>query len=118
MTEFNMPVKYLNIISTNIITLNKKETLYNCMKIFYEKGISMIPILDNNDSVFGYLYLKDIIYFFSTGDKFNFNDTVENFLIDLYEDVDEEMPYGKKRIVEINDDTNLKQTFEEMSVYP
>ena len=53
MTEFNMPVKYLNMISKNIITLNKKETLYNCMKTFYEKGISIIPILDNNDSIFG-----------------------------------------------------------------
>ena len=118
MTEFNMPVKYLNVITKNIITLNKKDTLYNCMKTFYEKGISMIPIMDNNDNIFGYFYLKDIIYFFSTGDKFNFNDTIENFLIDLYEDVDDEIPYGKKRIVEINEDTNLKQTFEEMSVCP
>ena len=118
MTEFNIPVKFLNIISKNIITLNKKDNLYKCMKTFYEKGISMIPILDNNNEIFGYFYLKDIIYFFSTGDKFNFNDTIENFLIDLYEDVDDEIPYGKKRIVEINDDTNLKQTFEEMSVCP
>ena len=118
MTEFNFPVKYLNVITKNIISLNKKDTLYNCMKTFYEKEISMIPIMDNNDNIFGYFYLKDIIYFFSTGDKFNFNDTIENFLIDLYEDVDDEIPYGKKRIVEINEDTNLKQTFEEMSVCP
>ena len=118
MTEFNIPLKQINIVIDNVITLNKNETLYKCMETFYKEGISMLPILDDDKKIFGYFYLKDIIYFFSMGEKFNFNNTVENFLKDLYEDIDDELPYGKKRIKELTDDTNLKKVFEEMSTSP
>ena len=121
MTEFNIPLKNLGIVTKDIISLNKKDTLYKCMETFYENGVSMIPIYDNNndDFIFGYFYLKDIIYFFSTGgEKFNFNDTIENFMKDLYDGVDNKIPYGNERIVEINDDRNLKQVFEDMSTSP
>ena len=117
MTEFHIPLKHLDIIVKNVITLNKNENLHKCMETFYKEGISMIPIMDEGN-VFGYLYLKDIIYFFSIGEKFKFNHTIESFLKDLYEGVDDEMPYGKKRIAELNDDTNLKKVFEEMSISP
>ena len=117
MTEFNIPLKYLDIVVKNVITLDKSENLHKCMETFYKEGISMIPIMDNGN-IFGYLYLKDIIYFFSTGEKFNFSNTIESFLKDLYEDVDDEIPYGKKRIVELNDNTNLKIVFENMSISP
>ena len=118
MTEFNIPLKQINLVINNVITLNKNETLHKCMETFYNKGISMLPILDDDGKIFGYFYLKDIIYFFSMGEKFNFNNTVENFLKDLYEDVDNEMPYGKRRIKELNDNTSLKSIFEEMSTSP
>ena len=118
MTEFNIPLKYLDIIVKKMITLNKKETLHKCMETFYREGISMIPIMEDKENIFGYFYLKDIIYFFSAGEKFNFSNTIESFLKDLYEGVDDEKPYGKKRIMEIKDDTNLKQVFEEMSISP
>jgi predicted transcriptional regulator len=117
MTEFHIPLKNLDIIVKNVITLNKNENLHKCMETFYKEGISMIPIMDEGN-VFGYLYLKDIIYFFSIGEKFNFSNTIESFLKDLYEGVDDEIPYGKKRIAELNDDTNLKKVFEEMSISP
>ena len=107
MTEFNIPLKQINIIIDNVITLNKNETLYKCMETFYKEGISMLPILDDDKKIFGYFYLKDIIYFFSMGEKFNFNNTVENFLKDLYEDIDDELPYGKRRIKELTDDTKI-----------
>ena len=118
MTEFNIPLNQINIVINNVITLNKNETLYKCMETFYKAGISMLPILDDDNKIFGYFYLKDIIYFFSMGEKFNFNNTVENFLKDLYEDIDDELPYGKRRIKELNDDTNIKKVFEEMSTSP
>ena len=117
MTEFHVPLKYLDIVVKNIITLNKNESLHKCMETFYKEGISMIPIIDNGE-IFGYLYLKDIIYFFSSGDKFNFSNTIESFLKDLYEGIDDEKPYGKKRIVELRDDTDLKEVFEKMSISP
>ena len=117
MTEFNIPLKHLDIIVNKVITLNKNETLHKCMETFYKEGISMIPIMDEGN-IFGYLYLKDIIYFFSTGEKFNFGNSIESFLIDLYEGVDDERPYGNKRIMKLKDDTNLKEVFEKMSISP
>ena len=117
MTEFNIPLKHLDIIVNKVITLNKNETLHKSMETFYKEGISMIPIMDEGN-IFGYLYLKDIIYFFSTGEKFNFGNSIESFLIDLYEGIDDERPYGNKRIMELKDDTNLKEVFEKMSISP
>ena len=117
MTEFNIPLKHLDIVVKNVIALNKDETLHKCMETFYKEGISMIPILDNGN-IFGYLYLKDIIYFFSTGEKFNFSNSIESFLKDLYEGIDDKIPYGEKRIVELKDDTDLKKVFENMSISP
>ena len=118
MNEFKITLKNLDIIVKNIITLNKKESLHKGMETFYKEGISMIPILDDYGDIFGYFYLKDIIYFFSTGEKFNFNFTIEEFLKDLYEDVDKEMPYGKTRIVEVEESSDLKNVFEQMSISP
>ena len=118
MSEFNIPLKQLNLTVNNVITINKNENLYKCMETFYKEGISMLPVIDDDGKIFGYFYLKDIIYFFSMGEKFNFNNTVENFLKDLYEDIDNEMPYGKRRIKELKDETNLKNVFEEMSTSP
>jgi predicted transcriptional regulator len=118
MNEFKISLKNLDIIVKNIITLNKKESLHKGMETFYKEGISMIPILDDYGDIFGYFYLKDIIYFFSTGEKFNFNYTIEDFLKDLYEDVDKEIPYGKTRIVEVEENSDLKNVFEQMSISP
>jgi len=118
MTEFHIPLNQLNIVVNNVITLNKNESLYKCMETFYREGISMIPILDDNGEIFGYFYLKDIIYFFSMGEKFNFNNSVENFLKDLYEDIDNEKPYGKQRIFELDNKLDLKEVFENMSIAP
>ena len=118
MTEFKIPLKQLNLTVNNVIKINKNENLYKCMETFYKEGISMLPVIDDDGKIFGYFYLKDIIYFFSMGEKFNFNNTVENFLKDLYEDIDNEIPYGKRRIKELKDETNLKNVFEEMSTSP
>lgn len=117
MTEFHIPLKHLDLIVNNVITLNKNENLHKCMETFYKERISMIPIMDEGN-IFGYLYLKDIIYFFSSGEKFNFGNTIESFLKDLYEGVDDEIPYGKTRIQEITDTIILKEVFEKMSISP
>lgn len=72
MTEFNIPISSLNIKSTDIICLKKTETIYKCMETFHTKKISLLPIIDEeSEELFGFVYLKDIIYFFSNGEKFN-----------------------------------------------
>ncbi len=118
MTEFEIKLKDIDeIITKNIITLNKTDSIFKALDLFYSKKISILPILDG-DEIFGYFYLKDIIYFFSNGDKFNFNETIEKFLNDLYENVDDEKPLGNKRIIEVNYEMNLKNIFENMSICP
>ena len=118
MTEFEIKLKEIDgIITKNIITLNKTDSIFKALDLFYSKKISILPILDGNE-IFGYFYLKDIIYFFSNGEKFNFSDNIEKFLNDLYENVDDEKPLGNKRIIEVNDEMNLKNIFENMSICP
>ena len=118
MTEFEIKLKDIDgIITKNIITLNKTDSIFKALDLFYSKKISILPILDGNE-IFGYFYLKDIIYFFSNGEKFNFSDNIEKFLNDLYENVDDEKPLGNKRIIEVNDEMNLKNIFENMSICP
>ena len=118
MTEFEIKLKEIDgIVTKNIITLNKTDSIFKALDLFYSKKISILPILDG-DEIFGYFYLKDIIYFFSNGDKFNFSDTIEKFLNDLYENVDDEKPLGNKRIIEVNYEMNLKNIFENMSICP
>ena len=118
MTEFEIKLKEIDgIVTKNIITLNKTDSIFKALDLFYSKKISILPILDG-DEIFGYFYLKDIIYFFSNGDKFNFNETIEKFLNDLYENVDDEKPLGNKRIIEVNYEMNLKNIFENMSICP
>ena len=118
MTEFGIKLKEIDeIITKDIMTLNKNDSLFKALDLFYSKKISILPIMDGSE-IFGYFYLKDIIYFFSNGDKFNFNQSIENFLNDLYENVDVEKPLGNKRIIEVNYDMNLKNIFENMSICP
>ena len=117
MKEFEIQLKNVNIISKNVFFLNKNDTLYKAMELFCTKKISLIPIMDNKE-IFGFIYLKDIIYCFSNGNNLNFTTNLGSFLEDLYEGVDSEKPYGKKRITELDETTNLKKVFEEMSICP
>lgn len=118
MTEFHIPLKQINIVVNNVITINKNESLYKCMETFYKEGISILPVIGDEGEIFGYFYLKDIIYFFSIGEKFNFSNSIENFLTDLYEDIDTTKPFGIKRIIELKDDIDLKDVFENMNISP
>ena len=50
--------------------------------------MSIMPIYDlddNKNELFGFLYLKNVMYIFTNGNIFSFNDTVEKFLQKLYE---------------------------------
>ena len=86
--------------------------------------MSIMPIYDlddNKNELFGFLYLKNVMYIFTNGNIFSFNDTVEKFLQKLYEGIDEEKPLGKERISIIDlekSDYDLKTIFEMMSVSP
>ena len=112
------------MISKNLLKFNKNEKIYTIFeKSLYHK-MSIIPIYDlddNKNELFGFLYLKNVMYIFTNGNIFSFNDTVEKFLQKLYEGIDEEKPLGKERISIIDlekSDYDLKTIFEMMSVSP
>jgi predicted transcriptional regulator len=117
MKEFEIQLKDVNIISKNVFSLKKDDNLCKAMELFCSKKISLIPIMDDKE-ILGYIYLKDIIYCFSNGNNLNFNTKISAFLEDLYEGVDSEKPYGKKRITQLEETTDLKKVFEEMSICP
>jgi predicted transcriptional regulator len=117
MKEFEIKLKDVNIISKNVFSLKKDDNLCKAMELFCSKKISLIPIMDDKE-IFGYIYLKDIIYCFSNGNNLNFNTKISSFLEDLYEGVDNDKPYGKKRITQLEETTDLKKVFEEMSICP
>ncbi len=69
MVVFKAPATSLDIITKKVIMVDKDETLYNCLlKLWYHK-ISIIPVM-HGYSIYGFLFLKDIIYLFGNGEKF------------------------------------------------
>jgi predicted transcriptional regulator len=67
---FHINVKDLNMITTELITVEKNETIYNCLLTIWNKKISILPITFE-DRLFGFLYLKDLVYFFTNGESFS-----------------------------------------------
>jgi CBS domain-containing protein len=71
MLAFHLPVNELNIKTKNPITVNKNETIYSCLLKIWNTKISVLPVLDEKNKYFGFFFLKDIVYFFSNGEKFS-----------------------------------------------
>lgn len=116
---FNINYKCLNLITNRLVCCYEDQTIYSCLFKIWEARISMMPILEKpvnkNDKevrVLGYLFLKDLVYFMTNGEKFKFSDSIRVFLEELYSDIDEELPFGKDRVVFINDADNY--TFKEI----
>ena len=121
MKEFKVLLNDIIDISTiaNKLTykFNKDEKVFVVFEQCFLRKLSIMPIYDkNNDEIFGYLFLKDLVYFFmKVGIFFTLDDSVEKFLNKLYEGIDNEKPLGKERIKYINikkEKYTMKQIFE------
>ena len=70
------------MISKNLLKFNKNEKIYTIFeKSLYHK-MSIIPIYDlddNKNELFGFLYLKDVMYFFTNGNIFPLTTRLRNF---------------------------------------
>ena len=103
---------------------DKNEKVFVVFEQCFLTKLSIMPIYDssNNNEIFGYLFLKDLVYFFmKVGIFFSLDDSVENFLIKLYEGIDEEKPLGKERVKYINikkEKYTMKQIFELLNASP
>jgi len=114
MKEFDLSLedlKKMPINSSFIKPLSNYALISEEVHLSFSKNISskndILPILTNDkNDIFGFLYLRDYLYFVSNCES-NQNLTNEQFLINMYEGIEEGKPYGKERIIflEYNDET-------------
>jgi len=127
MKEFQILLN--DIIDDNTITnkltykFDKDEKVFVVFEQCFLTKLSIMPIYDkSNNEIFGYLFLKDLVYFFmKVGIFFTLDDSVEKFLNKLYEGIDDEKPLGKERIKYINikkEKYTMKQIFELLNASP
>lgn len=71
MLAFHVAANETNIVTNKLVIVDKNETIYDCLLKFWIHKISIIPIYDHEtETLFGFFYLKDIVYFFANGEKF------------------------------------------------
>jgi CBS domain-containing protein len=70
MVAFKGPATSLDIMTKKVIMVDKDETLYNCLLKLWSHKISIIPVM-HGCSIYGFLFLKDMIYLFGNGEKFS-----------------------------------------------
>ena len=71
MSSFQFKIQETNIINKKLIFINKNETIYDSLIKFYVHKISILPVLcPETNNLFGFFYLKDLIYFFANSEKF------------------------------------------------
>ena len=130
MKEFNLTLdelKNLKISSSFIKPIENYALMNEEVHSSFSKYISskkdLLPIFTNDkNDIFGFLYLRDYLYFISNCES-NQNLTNEQFLINMYEGIDDNKPYGKERIIylEFNEDSKklrIKELLEKINAAP
>ena len=109
MKEFNLSLNELlvlgdvPIIKKLVDRQDMKEKVYNTFNKYISNNSDIIPIY-NKKEIGGFIFPKDFLYYiYNCESKLSL--TNEEFLINLYKDIDEEKPYGKNRVIymELND---------------
>ena len=110
MKEFDLSLNELLVLGD--IPLVKKlnngkdmnEKVYQTFNTYLFKNNSDIIPIFNNKEIEGFIYPKDFLYYIYNCES-NQSLTNEEFLINIYKDIDEEKPYGKNRVIflELND---------------
>ena len=130
MKEFNMTLEDLRKLplSSSFIKPIEKYALMNeeahsSFSKYISSKSDLLPIFTNDkNEVFGFLYLRDYLYFISNCES-NQSLTNEQFLINMYEGIDDNKPYGKERIIylEYNEDSKklkIKELLEKINAAP
>ena len=74
---FQFKVEETNIVNKKLIFIYKNNTIYESLIKFYLHKISILPVLDNQtNKLFGFFYLKDLIYFLANSEKFTVSITI------------------------------------------
>ncbi len=98
------------------------ETIYSCFFKIWKNKISILPILstEKETSVLGFVFLKDLIFFFLSGEKYRFDDPIKKLLTEIYYGVNEEIPYGQDRLlfIEESEELSIKSVMEKIYSSP
>ena len=116
MKEFDLTLeelKNLPLDSSFIKPINNFSLMNEEVHSSFSKNISsktdILPILTNDkNDIFGFLYLRDYLFFVSNCES-NQNLTNEQFLINMYEGIENDKPYGKERIIYLEYDDESKK---------
>ena len=74
---FQFKIEETNIVNKKLIFIYKNNTIYESLIKFYLHKISILPVLDNQtNKLFGFFFLKDLIYFFANSEKFTVSFTI------------------------------------------
>ena len=130
MKEFNITLDDLKKlpISSNFIKPIKNyglmnEEVHSSFSKYVTSKNDLLPILTNDkNDIFGFLYLRDYLYFISNCES-DQSLTNEKFLINMYEGIDDNKPYGKERIIflEYNEESKklkIKELLEKINASP
>ena len=130
MKEFNLTLedlKKLPLTSSFIRPIENfalmNEEVHSSFSKYITSKKDLLPILTNDkNDLFGFLYLRDYLYFISNCES-NQKLTNEEFLINMYEGIDDNKPYGKERIIYyVYDDKSkklkIKKLLEQINAAP
>ena len=124
MKEFDLSLNELLILGENTFVQpltnikNIKEKTYNTFSYYLVENHDIIPIFSDNE-IEGFIYPKDFLFYIYNCES-DQNLTNGEFLERLYEDIDDEKPYGKNRVVylELNDNSKtfyVKELIEKLN---
>ena len=127
MKEFNLSLNELFILGEKENTFlkpltniqNSEDKVSNTFNYHFDGNYDIIPIFSDKE-IEGFIYPKDFLfYIYNCENEKNLSN--KNFLEKLYEDIDDEKPYGKNRVVylEINDNSKtlyVKELIEKLNV--
>jgi len=130
MKEFNLTLEDLrklpltsSFLKPIVNSALMNEEVHSSFSKYITSKEDLLPILteDKND-IFGFLYLRDYLYFISNCES-NQSLTNEQFLINMYKEIDENKPYGKQRIIylEYNEESKklkIKHLLEDINSAP
>ena len=130
MKEFNMTLNDLILMKNNkcfIETYENFSITKDKVYFTFEKKIDgkndLLPIFNENKTeLFGFLFLRDYLFFISNCES-DQNLTNEQFLTNMYDEIDDEKPYGKQRLIlmELNEEIKqikIKEIFEKINISP
>ena len=127
MKEFNLSLNELFILGEKENTFLKpltniqksEDKVSNTFNYHFDGNYDIIPIFSDKE-IEGFIYPKDFLFYIYNCEN-DQNLSNKNFLEKLYEDIDDEKPYGKNRVVylEINDNSKtlyVKELIEKLNV--